>query len=581
MPLPGWDNGNNQAAATLASAGENLRNYLYQQAVQKPAIQAQTAATTAGTAQTQAQTQLLKQQMTSGQMQQNAAKLQILRESLFSPDQDQATDTSTQGNAPQSSTTPGVTTGAMGAGSSGSSPGSMSSPVLPNTQPPNQAGSSTQGASSESGLSAPKPGTGNSAGVPQATSDTTQANLKFAGFPTLPPLSGAELNDHQAVRSPAGTSIAGAAPSTGTPATPPPTGLSTTPSLTPPVSPAANIRQPDILAPALGQTYDRLTPEQQAEVLRRGHSKLAGAGFGGFISDAGMVKEWNEQQQSTVPLAQRPASSVVTTGEVPLAGGGTGKLLNPAAAQTIGGSDLPEGSYRDVYTGEIKTDPNHALPAEAAETQNTLSSISQLRQKVADARAAIGRTTGPATAVVGGGSAVQEGRHWVREGESAAASLSGGIIGKTIPAQDESTLGQFTSGQFINSLGALKGIGRMDIPVVEGVKGGILTAAQPPEIWEKYLDTVDKALSDKEKIVTNELGKQTRGTKTTLPPVDITGQKVNMVKNADGTWSAPPASSSAPAKSSLPVMQTPEEAKQKLAPGTWFQTPQGVPRQLH
>ena len=83
MPLPGWDNGNNQAAATLAGAGENLRNYLYQQAVQKPAIQAQTAATTAGTAQTQAQTQALQQQMQGVAMQQKASQLQMLRPSLF------------------------------------------------------------------------------------------------------------------------------------------------------------------------------------------------------------------------------------------------------------------------------------------------------------------------------------------------------------------------------------------------------------------------------------------------------------------------------------------------------------------
>ena len=562
MSLPAFQDPNAAAAANAGRGLANLGNFIYEQQVTKPAVQAQTAATTAGTAQTQAQTQLLKQQMTSGQMQQNAAKLQILRESLFSPDQDQATDVSTQGNAPQSSTTPGVTTGAMGAGSSGSSPGSMSSPVLPNTQPPNQAGSSTQGASSESGLSAPKPGT------------LAQPKLK----PTLAPFDSDELSPVALTR-PSAPVATGS--NSGATSTPPPTGMTTTPSITPPVSPSASVTQPDILAPALGKNYDQLTPAQQAEMLQRGHSKLEKAGFGGRISNAGLVKEWNDQQAGTVPLAQRPAGSVVTTGEVPLAGGGTGKLLNPAAAQTIGGSDLPEGSYRDVYTGEIKTDPNHALPAEAAETQNTLSSISQLRQKVADARAAIGRTTGPATAVVGGGSAVQEGRHWVREGKSAAASLSGGIIGSTIPAQDESALGQFTSGQFINSLGALKGIGRMDIPVVEGVKGGILTAAQPPEIWEKYLDTVDKALSDKEKIVTNELGKQTRGTKTTLPHVDITPQKVNMVKNADGTYSVPPDSSSAPDKSSLPVMQTPEEAKQKLTPGTWFQTPQGVPRQLH
>ena len=433
MSLPAFQDPNAQAAANSGRGLANLGNFIYEQAVQKPAVQAQTAATTAGTAQTQAQTQLLKQQMTSGQMQQNAAKLQILRESLFSPDQDQATDVSTQGNAPHSSTTPGVTTGAMGAGSSGSSPGSMSSPILPNTQPPNQAGSSTQGASSESGLSAPKPGT------------LAQPKLK----PTLAPFDSDELSPVALTR-PSAPVATGS--NSGATSTPPPTGLSTTPSLTPPVSPGANIRQPDILAPALGQTYDRLTPEQQAEVLRRGHSKLAGAGFGGFISDAGMVKEWNEQQQSTVPLAQRPASSVVTTGEVPLAGGGTGKLLNPAATQTIGGSDLPEGSYRDVYTGEIKTDPNHALPAEAADTQTILSSISQLRQKIVEARAAMGRTTGPATAVVGGGSAVQEGRHWVRTAESAASSITGDKLGTTIPAEDEATLGLFTSGQFLEGV---------------------------------------------------------------------------------------------------------------------------------
>jgi uncharacterized protein (DUF697 family) len=519
MPLsaPSFVDPNAAAASNARGVLGNIGNFLYEQQVQKPAVQAQTAQTQAGTAQTQVQTQLLQQQLAAGTMQQNLARLQLARQNLFSPDQNtdlegsqvnppdastafrpQATDVSTSAATPSSamgSTVSASDTGSMGPNSSGGQPGSSSSPTAA-IHPP---------------VSGVGPGTGNSAGVPQAV-DWTKPNVPTR--PTrLAPLPSSDLSDVSLTKP---STPAGTPGQSGTTATVPgPSAVSPLPAVTSPAS-LSRSQSPDILSSALGKTYDQLTPEQQAEVLRRGHSKLTGAGFGGLISDAGMVKEWNEQQQATTPLASRPAGATVTTGKVPLAGGGEGNIINADATQTIGGAGLPEGTYRDVYTGEIKTDPNHATPPQAAETQDTLSSISQMRQKIANARTAINRTPG----IVGGGGIVQGVKGKIREGESAASDLSGGKMGTTIPAEDEASLGLFTSGQFINSLAALKGIGRMDIPVVEGVKGGIISAGQPLATWKSYLDTVDKALSDKEKIVNDEFTRQTKGSKTALPQLD-------------------------------------------------------------
>jgi hypothetical protein len=535
MPIsaPSFVDPNAAAASNARGVLGNIGNFLYEQQVQKPAIQAQTAATQAGTEQTQVQTQALQQQIASGAMQQKAAQLQLLRQNLFSPDQDsgsgqvnppdasdafkpQATDVPTSAASAASAMGSAVTapdTGAMGSNSSGGQPGSSSSPTA-SVRPP---------------VSGVGPGTGNSAGVPQAV-DWTKPNIPTT---KLAPISSDELSPVALTRpsSPVATGSNSGATST----LPGPSAVSPLPAVTSPASPSRSQSQ-DILRPVLGQTYDQLTPEQQAEVLRRGHSKLAGIGFGGLISDQGMIKEWNDQAQQTVPMARLPSGAVITTGETTLPNGGKASFVNPDATQTIGGAGLPEGTYRDIYTGEIKTDPNHATPPQAAETQDTLSSISQMRQKIADARAAIKRTP----SIVGGGGIVQGVKEKVREGESAISDLSGDKVGTTIPAEDEAALGLFTSGQFINSLAGLKGIGRMDIPVVEGVKGGIIKAGQPLTTWTKYLDTVDKALAVKEGIVNDELTRQTKGSSPTLPQLNKSQLPVTPSAPSVNSPSGPP-----------------------------------------
>lgn len=549
----------NDNAAASANAGEALRglgNFLYEQQVQKPNTQAQTA-------QTQAQTQALQQQMTGAQMQQNAAKLQILRESLFSPDQEQATNISTQGNAPQSSTTSSVT-GPVGDGSSGPPPASSMQPQEPNSPAGgavNMAGSSRQGPDTIS------------------TPDWTKPKTSLA------PISNDDLSS-VALTKP--STPAGTPGQPGATATPPSTGMSNTPSITSPVSPTASVKQPDILAPALGQTYDQLTPEQQSEVLRRGHSKLANAGFGGFISDAGMVKEWNEQQQSTVPLARRPVGAVVTTGEVPLAGGGAGKIVNGGALSAITkGSNGGSPWLINPVTGEASIDPRFAAaasstaPKEVAATTDDLNNINQVFKQIKDVREAVAAYPSIIGNVTGG--KVGDAARWL---DSAAANIASAIGVKvpgvsSAPQAASDMVKRFMSKQFLESLTTLH-VGRVTDQEVKKINDGLPQAMRSPEAFNDYIDkTLIPMLSDHQKTVMDEFEKQT-GQPAPAPKFNLGGLPASVsAPGVSAPVGAPSAGAQAPAKSSLPVMRTPEEAKQKLAPGAWFQTPQGVPRQLH
>ena len=603
MPLPGWDNGNNQAAATLVSAGNNLRNYLYQQAVQKPAIQAQTAQTTAQTQALQQQTGMKGLELPSLQQQAviathpgiskntlestqpgsaGASDAQVnpptagtLTPGQSPGQQGQSTDTPTDAATPDSSissTTTASDTGAMGANSSGGQPGSISSPTAA-IRPP---------------VSGVGPGTGNSAGVPQAPqfqlSQDDVDKLSANGIRVKPPGT-FDLSTVRTPKSPAGTSVAGAAPQTGTPATPPSTGMSTTPSLTPPVSPAASVTTPEKpfdLRQHLGDDIGSYPQWKQDQILADLRQPFIDKKVP-VPSDAFLTQYYRDQQSAYYPTATQRAAA---GGFTPISGefgpqGATIKGVFPGTdGSSEGGASGPSMWVRNPTTGESVLNPDYTAaaasttPGSVAETREAANAIAQLRQKIVEARAAMARTNGKTTAVTGGGNLVQDVRHGVRTGESALSSVTGDTIGTTTPAQDEATLGLFTSGQFLEGVKGLKGIGRMDVPVVEGVKGGILTAGQPPETWEKYLDVTDKALAAKQAIVNEELAKQTRGTKTALPQVDITGQKVNMVKNADGTYSA--SGQAAPAQNNIaPGLYPTIESRAHLPSGTKFQVAPG------
>ena len=135
------------------------------------------------------------------------------------------------------------------------------------------------------------------------------------------------------------------------------------------------------------------------------------------------------------------------------------------------------------------------------------------------------------------------------------------IAGHPANKTAEATIRRFQSGGFLTSLGGLKGVGRLDIPVVEAAKKGMPEQSDTVETWQKYFEQAQNALTANRQALLQEYGGQTGG-KASLPPVDVGSPSVSA-----------PGATPAPTASAVPVL-TPEQAK--AAPkGTHYQTTDG------
>jgi hypothetical protein len=523
MPLPGFSDPNAQAAANAGRGLSNLGNFLYEQQVQKPAIQAQTAATTAGAAQTTAQTQALQQQtgmqgleLPTLQQQAIIATHPGVSKNTLESTQPQSTDVSTQGYAPQSSTTPDVTAGAMGSGSSGGSPGSMSSPVLPNTQPPSQAGSSTQGASSESGISAPQPGT------------LVQPKLK----PTLGAFDSDELSP-VALTKPSAPVATGS--NSGATSTPPPTGMSTISPLTPPVSPDASITAPEKpfdLRQHLGDDIGSYPQWKRDQILADLRKPFIDKGVP-VPSDAYLTGYYRDQQAAYYPtMAQRIGSGGMVPIKATLGGpgGGSAEYVNPNAAGEIsanGGNEVngsagsnqmylgPDGTWHE-NKNFTPADKVQATQSTIAESNNALKLGNEAMQAIEDNP----RLVGP----VGG----QQVGHLARQAEAVAGSPQN-LTG-------ESKLNQFQSKEFLETLGTLH-VGRVTDKEYQAVMATMPRRDEPAQAWKDWnkshfqplMKTINDSLQQELKTQqggtqqggTQQGGTQQGGTQQALPNVDV------------------------------------------------------------
>ena len=589
MSLPAFQDPNAAAAANAGRGLANLGNFIYEQTVTKPAVQAQTAQTMAQTGGVQASTQAQQlankaatlayghQTLDFGSGSSNGASVNPPDASaaFHSIAPSMATDISTPANASQTRT---VTAGS-GSGT-GSEPAAASASITSQNNTPAAGQTSSVG---------PSGTTDSNQGVPKAPqfqlSQSDLANLSANDIPVKPPGT-FDLSTVRTPKSPAGTPVAGAAPGTSAPATVPPgtagSPLSAQPSPAP-LGQTPQMASGDVRDRNAGKAWDEITPGDKQELLSRGHAQLQKLGVDD--SDSSIGSTWNNQQlASRTPLAMRQGLTL-TSADVNGMKFVSTALMNGDVAGTNNAGSNPAFIFRP--DGTVGPNPDHAEPKVFKETQEDLNALDTAQRSLTE----IGTAMSADPQLVGTITGERPG-NVTRAIESGASAISGGRIGSTENYAGQKLLEQFKSGKFLDALGSMHGIGRMDVPIVEQAKKQIPDQNAPLSRWQDYLSDQQADLNKRRQATLEEYKRQGGQARqgTAFPPINSAelpvntaglGQTVDMVKNADGTWSAPPASSSAPAKSSLPVMRTPEEAKQKLAPGTWFQTPQGVPRQLH
>lgn len=541
MALMGFSDPNAAAAANARAGLGSLANFLYEQQVTKPAAQAQTAGIQAQTQDTLARLPLIQQQVASQKIQNavagRAAAIQNLGlhsgalESIANGGTSQATDIPTAPPSPSAGLeSPQVSTGSERSGSSGGSPGSNSSPTLPNTLPPTQAGSPTQGA--------PLPGK-----FPPDNNDYLSPLLVHPGL-------------HPFSETPA-------------------RGATTTPApVTSPVSVSAPVVPPGTATPAQSGAWkfqdhllddiDDLPPGVKPAMLDQWRKQMADQGFN--ISDQESEGNYRQMQQAAYPNIMR---SMLASGKYTILGlneNGTPKLVRTDLLQS-GNAGLPPGTYRDwVNGGDIKTAPNAASysPEKLEETKSGLDQIAEAQKQIQLTKEAIARTPG----IVSGGKVGEWAGNAGREIQSDASGITGGRIGTTTPAADQAQLQRFQAGVFLDGLIGLKGIGRMDVPVVEGDKKTIPSAGQPPKAWSDYFDDLSAKLAKKQQAYSEEYAAQLKGAgqpEQTLPNAVDVQAPVNPVGNQ---------TQSSTAVTKAPGTYTKETYK-SLAPGTWFQWADG------
>lgn len=550
MPIsaPSFVDPNAAAASNARGALGNIANFLYEQAVTKPAVQAQTAQTQAQTQATQQNTAVQAIGIPSLKQQAIFATHPGISKNTLTSTRPQSTDTSTGANSPQSSTTSDVT-GPAGDGQSGPAPASAMSPQLPNTPAGgtvNQAGSSTQGASSETGVSAPQPGT-------------------LIQKPRLAPIDSDELSPVSLTRP---STPAGTPGQPGATNTPPATGMSTTPSITAPVSPSAPVNQPETfdLRQHLGDDIASYPPWKQDQILDDLRAPFEKAKIP--VSDAQLVAHYREQQSAYYPSAmQRVKGMVPTTAEV-----NGFKFVNPNASEEVGGTaGAPPGNQPLMMApnGTYVANPAYATPEKVKETEDTLATFDQLNQQAQAARDIVKNHPNIVGPVMGTG--VGGGLRWAQQATGLANSQ--GKDGLTdYEARDQ--MGQFLSGQFLSSLSQLH-VGRVLETEYQAVQQKMAHATSTPKTWDTFFEKtltpyLDKARQAQEILLKTQTGQ-------TLTPEDKAfAQKFDLVAGPQSRLpqvNLSPSVGAPGAAASVPTL-TPEQAK--AAPkGTHYKTVDG------
>lgn len=469
MALMGFVDPNAAAAANARAGLGNLANFLYEQQVTKPAAQAQTAGIQAQTQDTLARLPQITAQTQGLQLGNVAQGLKNVSDSYNNAFLQSGYDVDKALKVANGQTTD--VPSSDNAGSSGGSPGSVSSPTLPNTLPPTQAGSSTQGA--------PLPGK-----FPPDNNDYLSPSLTQSGtqpFVTNP------------LRGPTTTPA---------PVTSP---VSPVPPVTSSAAPSAPEGKWD-RQKLLTTPWASLPPKVQDSILEDMRTPFITAKLP--IPDAALVAHYQQQQSAYYPTAmQRISRMVPVKGNV-----GGFDFVNPEAATELGGDGvLPPGTYRDwLNGGKIETQPNAASlsPENVESTQANLDSNTQAQKLLDSARQALDADP----SIVGPKILGQTAANLTRSGEA----IAGHPANKTA----EATLRRFQSGGFLTSLGGLKGVGRLDIPVVEAAKKGMPEQGDTLDTWKKYLDQAQTALTLNRNALLQEYSGQTKGG-SALPPVDV------------------------------------------------------------
>jgi hypothetical protein len=518
MALPGFSDPNAAAAGNARGALGNIANFLYEQAVTKPAVQAQTAQTQAQTQATQQNTAIQAIGIPSLQQQAVFATHPGVSKNTLTSTHPMSTDVSTGANAVQSSTT-STPSGAAGDGQSGPPPASSMSPQLPNTPAGgtvNQVGSSTQGASSESSVSAPKPGTLAQPKFPLSDEDIDK--LGANGISVVRP------------SAPVATGSASGATSS-----PPPTGMAT-----PPVSPSASVKQPEPgfnLREHLGEDMGSYPQWKQDQILADLRQPFIDKKVP-VPSDAALTGYFRDQQSAYYPSVMQRVKNLTPVGaEV----NGV-KYANMDAVN----SDNPQ---QVVGPGGVVENKNFRNPDQIASAKEELANMNQIDTEAKAAQDAI-KNDPSLVGTIGGSKA----GNLVRSGESA--------VGHPANKEGEIAVKRFLTSQQLSALTNLH-LGRITQLEYDGIMQGLPQQSSPKEVWDNYF--------------AKEYGPKTEARRaainSTLPKSE---QKLPSVSLSAPVTAPDQASAGVP----LPVMQTPADAK-KLAPGTWFQTPSGQRRQAH
>ena len=507
----------NAAAAANAGRGlANLANFIYEQQVSKPQAQAQTAQTQATTQATQQETQARTLANKQALFEQLSAHPIINPDAIDAAANAQTTDTSTQANAPQSSTT-SMPNGPVGDGESGPAPAGSVKTVnnTPAGGEVNMAGSSRQGP------------------------DTISTNLPPLDNDSLAPSLTAPGKSVFGVSSPAGTS--------GQP------GVSATPPVTSPVSPVPPISSPGKTPGSfsyrdnLGTPIDQLPDAARTELLNQMRKPFTAAGLP--VTDQELIGHYQQAQAQMIPNPMRNPNLMLTGIH-----GGQPDFVSRTALQEFGGgagggNQGNAARIFDVTLGHYVDNPAFTKPTDVESTQSSLDSNTQAQKLLDSAKAALAANP----SVVGPKLLGQTVANLTRSGEA----IAGHPANKTA----EATIRRFQSGGFLTSLGGLKGVGRLDIPVVEAAKKGMPEQSDTAETWQKYFEQAQNALTANRQALLQEYGGQTGG-KASLPPVDGGLPSVSA-----------PGATPAPTASAVPVL-TPEQAK--AAPkGTHYQTTDG------
>lgn len=507
----------NAAAAANARAGlGNVANFLYEQQVQKPATQAQTAETQARTAMMVPQTQALQSEIVA-QTLQNKANLfqQLSQHPIINTDAINAAvngaQTTDVPQAPASTNagteSPQVSTSTAGQGASGGEAGSSSSPTpnIPRTSPQldSSAGSETFDSS------------GNPTNARPAANTTKPGTL---AQPKLP-----YTNDEL---SPLVTQP-GLHPFSETPAR----GATTSPTpVTSPVSPVPAIKSPASPAsPAspkgnfdyrneLGTPFYALPQAAQTELLSQMRKPFDNAGLP--VSDQELIGHYQQlQSQMIPPLMQNP--NFIPTG----VHGGQVEGVFGNAIDRFGGGGTSTGNSAnqarifDPTVGHYVDNPAFTKPADVQSTQSDLANLDQADTMVSQAKNAI--KTNPSVVGKIGGSWMG---NLTRAGES--------VVGNSGNYAGEREVQQFLSKQFLNTLQDLH-VGRVLEKEYNAVVDGMPQQSDPPEVWNNFFNSrlepfLAKVRASKEQ----ELNAQTGGQpQSILPPVSV-GPSVSAPKSS-------------------------------------------------